>query len=59
MSVQRGPRPVKPPPEPPEPERDPYAGPYEPDNGTCHNGHPVNWCGRCEPMNQDPPACPA
>jgi hypothetical protein len=28
------------------------TGPYDPDNGVCANGHPVNSKGRCEPLNE-------
>jgi hypothetical protein len=28
-----------------------FEGPYDPANGQCSNGHPVNGWGRCEPLN--------
>lgn len=27
-------------------------GPYDQDNGVCWAGHPVNWAGRCQKLNE-------
>jgi hypothetical protein len=35
------------------------TGPYDAGNGRCAFGHKVNGFGRCEPLNEDPPNCPA
>jgi hypothetical protein len=44
-----------PPPGTPDPS---LSGPYDVANGECAYGHPVNGYGRCEPLNETPPACP-
>lgn len=35
-----------------------FQGPYDPANGQCAYGHPVNGDGRCEQLNIDPDATP-
>jgi hypothetical protein len=35
-----------------------FLGPYDEGNGRDAFGHPVNFAGRCEPINADPVACP-
>lgn len=58
MNASERPRPPTTPTDPPPPPPSDHDGPYSTDYGRCLYGHPVNWAGRCEPLNRTPPACP-
>ena len=38
------------------PPLDDHAGPYSEEAGTCVGNQPLNWAGRCQPMNEG--TCP-